>query len=216
MTLREFLDQVRFGNVSRLCIATSGKEDFLQNYEEGRYWELPSGNWENGSRSTIEPEFPDEMMSAQVIEIDASPNLRDIYANLGRLGNQSRDTSVILVRAPGTFDEDAYWAEQDTWEPTVSMDMHEWAYNISKKKWTEISKLESRWPVLQMAVYNLLDIGLDTIKEFTDEDFENMDDDDAIILRLAHEIALKIDNDKEALAVFELAGVGSAFTKRLK
>ena len=156
------------------------------------------------------------MMSAQVIEIDASPNLRDIYANLGRLGNQSRDTSVILVRAPGTFDEDAYWAEQDTWEPTVSMDMHEWAYNISKKKWTEISKLESRWPILQMAVYNLLDIGLDTIKEFTDEDFENMDDDDAIILRLAHEIALKIDNDKEALAVFELAGVGSAFTKRLK
>lgn len=216
MTLREFLDQVRFGNVSRLCIATAGKEDFLQNYEEGRYWELPSGNWADGSNSTIEPELPEEMMRAEVIEIDASPNLRDIYANLGRLGSQSRDTTVILVRAPGVFDEDAYWAEEETWEPTVSMDMHEWAYNISKEKWTAICKLESNWPVQQMAVYNLLDIGLETIKEYTEEDFENMDDDDAKILRLAREIALKIDNDKEALAVFELAGVGSAFAKRLK
>lgn len=216
MTLREFLDQVRFGNVSRLCIATVGKEDFLQNYEEGRYWDLPSGNWANGSRSEIQPEIPDDMMCAEVVEIDASPNLRDIYANLGRLGSQSRDTTVILVRAPRTFDEDAYWDDENTWEPTVSMDMHEWAYNISKEKWKEIQKLANNWPIFTMAAYNLLDIGLETIKEYTQEDFSNMDDNDATILRLAREIALKINDDKEALAIFELAGVGSAFTKHLK
>lgn len=146
MTLREFLDNVRFGNVSRLCIATPGKDDFLQNYDEGRYWELPSGNWADGSNSTIEPEFPDEMMSAEVIEIDASPNLRDIYANLGRLGSNSRDTTVILVRAPRVFDEDAYWEEEDTWEPTVSMDMHEWAYNISKKSGLQFANWRAAGP----------------------------------------------------------------------
>ena len=51
MNLREFLDKVRFGNTARLCVAIKGDNDFLDNYEEGKYWELPAGNWDKGSES---------------------------------------------------------------------------------------------------------------------------------------------------------------------
>ena len=31
MTLREFLDEVTFGNAARLCVAVKGEDDFLDN-----------------------------------------------------------------------------------------------------------------------------------------------------------------------------------------
>ena len=62
MTLRNFLDEVRYGNTARLCVAIKGDYDFLDNYEEGKYWELPAGNWENGSKSEACPAIPKEIM----------------------------------------------------------------------------------------------------------------------------------------------------------
>ena len=217
MILRDFLDEVRFGNVSRLCVAIIGEDGFLDNYEAGRYWELTCGNWADGSRSEAEPEIPAEIMNAQVAEVDASPNLRGIYAELGRLGTKSRDTTVILVRKPAAFNANKYWKDNDTWEPAVSMDMnmHEWAYNISIEKWEEIQKLENHWPTLNNAIYRLFDFGVDNIRNLTDEDLEGVDADVAQSYRLAQSIVNKLSSDKEILALFELAGMGSAFKKRL-
>ena len=65
MKLREFLDEVRFGNTARLCVAIKGDYDFLDNYEEGKYWELPAGNWEDGSNSEACPAIPEEIMDVQ-------------------------------------------------------------------------------------------------------------------------------------------------------
>lgn len=216
MTLRELLDNVRFGNVSRLCVAVYSARDFLDNYNQGHYWELTCGNWDNGSASEAEPEIPSAIMDARVLEVDAAPNLRDIYAELGALGSKSRDTTVILVQQPTGFNASKYWAKEDSYEPAVQMDMHEWAYNITKEKWEEIQELTSSWPQLTMAIYNLIDTGVDTIQDYTDEDFEEMDDDDAELFRLTRDIAMKITDTKEVLALCALAGIGTAFTKRLK
>ena len=66
MKLREVLDEVRFGNTAQLCVAIMGDYDFLDNYEEGKYWRLPAGNWEDGSESKACPAIPEEIMESEV------------------------------------------------------------------------------------------------------------------------------------------------------
>ncbi len=218
MILRDLLDNVKFGNERRLCVAVHGGMDFLGNYECGEYWELPQGNWHSGSDSPSDPEIPEAIMNAEVVEIDASPNIRDIYSKLGNIHScGSCDTTVITVRAPG-FNDRNYWKKTGRKEPIVNLNgdyNQEWAYNISIEKWEDIDGLASS-PVLRMAVYVILDNGLDTIKDLTEEDFENLDPHtNEDMVRLAYEIAKRIDNTNELLAVAQLAGTGSAFKKRL-
>ena len=215
MKLREFLDEVRFGNTARLCVAIKGDYDFLDNYEEGMYWELPSGNWEDGSKSEAFPVIPEEIMDAEVIEIDASPNLQTVYGELGQLCNQSLDTTLIMVNAPG-FDEDSYWTDDklNDYMGCESCYGHEWAYAISEDLWEHIQNLESDWGKLSMAVAHIVMFGLGTVKGYTEKDCKCMGTPYCEIMRQAKKIAMLLDNNiNELLALCELLEIGSAFNR---
>lgn len=205
MKLREFLDEVRFGNTARLCVAIKGDNDFLDNYEEGKYWELPAGNWEDGSNSEACPVIPKEIMEAEVDEIDASPNLKTVYGELGGLCCKSLDTTVIMVDA-GNFDADSYWTEDNLNEPVVDLDCQygkEWAYHISREKFNEISNMGD-FRTVANAVCCLPYIGIDAIECYEEEDFAEMNENEAAIYRMAQKIAPKIDNLKEMLSLIQL------------
>ena len=212
MKLREFLDEVRFGNTARLCVAIKGDYDFLDNYEEGKYWELPAGNWEDGSNSEACPAIPEEIMEAEVDEIDASPNLQTVYRKLGSLYGNSLDTTVIMVNA-WNFDADSYWTEDNLNEPAVELDCqcgNEWVYHISREKYEEIYKM-GNIRVVSTAVCCLPYIGIDTIKCYEEEDFAEMNEYEAEIYRMAQKIAPKIDNLKEMLSLIQLFQEVNAF-----
>ena len=212
MKLREFLDEVRFGNTARLCVAIKGDYDFLDNYEEGKYWELPAGNWEDGSESEACPAIPEEIMEAEVDEIDASPNLQTVYRKLGSLHGNSLDTTVIMVKA-WDFDAEAYWTEDKLNEPVADLDCvcgNEWVYHISREKYREIYGMGDIRTV-STAVCCLPYIGIDAIKCYEEEDFAEMNEYEAEIYRMAQKIAPKIENLKEMLSLIQLFQEVNAF-----
>ena len=216
MKLREFLDEVRFGNTARLCVAIMGDYDFLDNYEEGKYWKLPAGNWEDGSESEACPAIPEEIMESEVIEIDASPNLRTVYGKLGEHYGSSLDTTVIMVRN-WNFDSDSYWNEDNLNEiPAGSHEgySHEWPYAISSDLWEEIQEMERDWQTLSLAIYNIPFIGIKAIMNYSEEDFESMDARSSEVLRLAQKIAMKVSGLNEVMALLQLTETGSAFNIR--
>ena len=216
MKLREFLDEVRFGNTARLCVAIKGDYDFLDNYEEGKYWELQAGNWEDGSESEACPAIPEEIMESEVIEIAASPNLRTVYGKLGEHYGSSLDTTVIMVRN-WNFDSDSYWNEDNLNEiPAGSHEgySHEWPYAISSDLWEEIQEMERDWQTLSLAIYNIPFIGIKAIMNYSEEDFENMDARSSEVLRLAQKIAMKVSGLNEVMALLQLTETGSAFNIR--
>ena len=216
MKLREFLDEVRFGNAARLCVAIKGDYDFLDNYEEGKYWELPAGNWEDGSASEACPAIPEEIMESEVIEVDASPNLRTVYGKLGDHYGSSLDTTVIMVRN-WDFDSDSYWTEDNLNEIPVGSHedySHEWPYAISSDLWEEIQGMERDWQKLNLAIYNIPFVGINTIQNYSEEDFNDMDARSSEILRLAQKIAMKVSGLNEVMALLQLSEIGSAFNSR--
>ena len=216
MKLREFLDEVRFGNAARLCVAIKGDCDFLDNYEEGKYWELPAGNWEDGSNSEACPAIPDEIMEAEVDEIDASPNLQTVYRKLGSLHGSSLDTTVIMVKA-WDFDAESYWTEDKLNEVPVGCAegySSEWPYAISTDLWEEIQGMERDWQKLNLAIYNIPFVGINTIQNYSEEDFNDMDARSSEILRLAQKIAMKVSGLNEVMALLQLTETGSAFNIR--
>lgn len=215
MKLREFLDEVRFGNTARLCVAIKGDYDFLDNYEEGKYWELPAGNWEDGSESEACPAIPEEILEAEVDEIDASPNLRTVYGKLGEHYGTSLDTTVIMVNAWG-FDADSYWTEDNMNEvPVVNHKdySHEWPYAISSDLWEEIQDMETDWETLSLAIYNIPFIGIKAIKGYSEEDFEAMDERSSEIFRLAQNIVMKVSGLNEVMALLQLTETGTPFNR---
>ena len=216
MKLREVLDEVRFGNTAQLCVAIMGDYDFLDNYEEGKYWKLPAGNWEDGSESEACPAIPEEIMESEVIEIDASPNLRTVYGKLGEHYGSSLDTTVIMVRN-WNFDSDSYWNEDNLNEiPAGSHEgySHEWPYAISSDLWEEIQEMERDWQTLSLAIYNIPFIGIKAIMNYSEEDFESMDARSSEVLRLAQKIAMKVSGLNEVMALHQLTETGSAFNIR--
>ena len=215
MKLREFLDEVRFGNTARLCVAIKGDYDFLDNYEEGKYWELPAGNWEDGSESEACPAIPEEIMEAEVDEIDASPNLRTVYGKLGEHFGTSLDTTVIMVNA-WDFDADSYRTEDNMNEvPVVNHKdySHEWPYAISSDFWEEIQDRETDWETLSLAIYNIPFIGIKAIKGYSEEDFEAMDERSSEIFRLAQNIVMKVSGLNEVMALLQLTETGTPFNR---
>ena len=216
MTLREFFNEVNFGNAARLCVAVKGEDGFLDNYEEGKYWELPAGNWENGSNSKACPVIPDEIMEAEVAEVDATPNLRYVYKHLGELYGHSLDTTVILVDA-WDFDAESYWEENELNPiPVRCVEEYntEWPYAISTDLWEEIQDMESDWEKLNLAIYNIPFVGINTIKNYSEKDFEDMDASSSEVLRLAQQIAMKVSGLNEVLALLQLTETGTTFNSR--
>lgn len=216
MTLREFLDEVTFGNAARLCVAVKGEDDFLDNYEEGKYWELPAGNWENGSNSKACPVIPEKIMEAEVAEVDASPNLRYVYKHLGELYGHSLDTTVILVDA-WDFDAESYWEENELNPiPVRCVEDYntEWPYAISTDLWEEIQDMTDNCQLLSQAIYNIPLVGIQTITEYSEEDFEKMDAYSSQLMRLGQKIAMKVSRLDEVLALLQLTGTASTFNPK--
>ena len=216
MTLREFLDEVTFGNAARLCVAVKGEDDFLDNYEEGKYWELPAGNWENGSNSKACPVIPEKIMEAEVAEVDASPNLRYVYKHLGELYGHSLDTTVILVDA-WDFDAESYWEEKELNPiPVRCVEDYntEWPYAISTDLWEEIQDMTDNCQLLSQAIYNIPLVGIQTITEYSEEDFEKMDAYSSQLMRLGQKIAMKVSRLDEVLALLQLTGTASTFNPK--
>ena len=216
MTLREFLDEVTFGNAARLCVAVKGEDDFLDNYEEGKYWELPAGNWENGSNSKACPVIPEKIMEAEVAEVDASPNLRYVYKHLGELYGHSLDTTVILVDA-WDYDAESYW-EEKVLNPIpvrcVEDYNTEWPYAISTDLWEEIQDMTDNCQLLSQAIYNIPLVGIQTITGYSEEDFEKMDAYSSQLMRLGQKIAMKVSRLDEVLALLQLTGTASTFNPK--
>ena len=213
MTLREFLDEVTFGNAARLCVAVKGEDDFLDYYEEGKYWELPAGNWENGSNSKACPVIPEKIMEAEVAEVDASPNLRYVYKHLGELYGHSLDTTVILVDA-WDFDVESYWEENELNPiPVRCVEDYntEWPYAISTDLWEEIQDMTDNCQLLSQAIYNIPLVGIQTITEYSEEDFEKMDAYSSQLMRLGQKIAMKVSRLEEVLSLIQLADMVNAF-----
>lgn len=209
MTLREFLDQVRFGAVGSLCIAICGEEEYLDNFEDGQYWELECGNWHDGSKSPTTPELPEELMDARVTQVECRSNPQHFYANIDRLGNDNHHYTVIMIEAPYGFDAEKYWTEDNMHESVFCP----WHYAISEKKWKEIQRMDSNWRLVSMAIASIPYFGLNQICEYEEEDFAEMDADDETILRLAQRIAQKIQHLNELCALLQLTGSFSAFLK---
>ena len=216
MTLREFLDEVTFGNAARLCVAVKGEDDFLDNYEEGKYWELPAGNWENGSNSKACPVIPEKIMEAEVAEVDASPNLRYVYKHLGELYGHSLDTTVILVDA-WDFDAESYWEEKEL-NPIPVRCVEDYnterPYAISTDLWEEIQDMTDNCQLLSQAIYNIPLVGIQTITEYSEEDFEKMDAYSSQLMRLGQKIAMKVSRLDEVLALLQLTGTASTFNPK--
>lgn len=212
MTLCEVLDEVRFGNVGRLCIAVCGEDDFLEHFKKGQYWELECGNWHEGSSSPTTPEIPEEFMDAEVTQIECETNVAGIYFNLGKLRYDNWNYTVILVEKPEDYDAEKYWSKDIHWDPITRI---EWPYTIDRNLWYEIQKMDSNWMFVKLAIGIIGDIGFMTIREYTDEDFEEMDPLDARVYRLAQQISLKINEIDEVMSMLQLAEMGSAFQKNL-
>lgn len=222
MTLREVLDEVRFGNVGRLCIAVCGKNDFLKHFKKGQYWELECGNWHDGSCSQTTPEMPEEFLDAEVTQIECATNVADIYFNLGKLRNDNWNYTVVLVEEPDGYDAKKYWTKENMNEPVKDIN---WPYNISKELWYEVQKAVPNTICRMLALSNLFHIGINTAAEMTDEQIdETKGSDNAVlgfpqdeILRAVRAIAQTVkDCDMNAImALYQLAGMGSAFNKEL-
>lgn len=227
MTLRDFLDEAKFGAAGHLCIAICGEDDYLDNFEQGMYWELPAGNWENGSESTTKPLMPEEILFARVIEVECAPDVPKMYEKVGRFGSENYHHTVIVVAEPYDFDAEAYWTEDKLHKPISYGD---WPYNISRELWYEIQAAVPNVGYRMMALNNLLHIGINTSKNLTDEEIERHRIDDSQlgenqfitvrpdeILRATRTIAQKLDGcDLHAImALYELEDMGYAFNKRM-
>lgn len=227
MTLHDYLDNVRFGAVGHLCIAISGEDDYLENFEEGKYWELPAGNWEKGSESTTKPLIPEEVLCARVMQIECAPNVPKMYAKLGNMGSENYHHTVIVVAEPYDFDADAYWTAEKLHKPIT---YGAWPYNISRELWHEIQKAVPNVEYRMLALNNLLHIGINTSRNLTDDEIERhrideskLDENHFIairpdeILRATRAIAQKLEGcDLNAImALYELEDMGYAFNKHM-
>ena len=222
MILRDFLDEVKFGAVGKLCIAICGEEWFLDNFEQGMYWELPAGNWDKGSESTTNPLIPEEVLFARVIDVECKQNIPQIYEKLGNLSGDNHQYTVIVVAKPYDFNADEYWTEENLNNPITAED---WPYNISKELWYEVQKAVPNTICRMLALSNLFHIGINTAIKMTDEQIDaSKGSNNAVlgvpqdaILRAVRAIAQTVkDCDMNAImALYELAGMGSAFNKKL-
>lgn len=212
MTLYEFLDDVRCGNVGRLCVAICGEDDYLDNFREGMYWELDEGNWERGSLSPATPDLPEEIMEAEVTQVECHPNVTELYAYLNNLNYVNRHFTVVLVEEPEGFNADEYWTEENLQEPISRV---EWPYTINKEFWYDLQEMGPSWMAFKMAVGAVGNSGYLTLRDYTEEDFEEMEPLQEQVYRLAQKISWRVKGIDEVMALLQLTEMGSAFRKNV-
>lgn len=210
MTLREFLDEVRCGNVGRMCVAICGEDYFFDNFQEGMYWEFEDSNWHAGSASSSTPDLPEEILEAEVTQVECQPNVPEIFANLERLNHNNWNFTIVLVEEPEDFDAEEYWTEENLQEPIADV---EWPYAINREFWYDLQKLEPNWVEFKVAVALVGSVGYLTLRDYTDEQFEEMSSLDAQVYRLAKKISLRVKGVDEVMAMLQLTEMGSAFRK---
>lgn len=210
MTLYEFLDDVRCGNVGRLCVAICGEDDYLDNFREGMYWELDEGNWHAGSASPATPDLPDEILEAEVTQVECHPNVSAIYAHLDDLNYDNWHYTVVLVEEPEDFDAEEYWTEENLQEPVRHV---EWPYAINREFWYDLQELEPNWMIFKMAVGTVGNVGYLTLRNYTEKHFEEMEPLQAQVYRLARKISRRVDSIHEVMAMLMLTEMGSPFRR---
>ena len=210
MTLREFLDEVRCGNVGHMCVAICGEDYFFDNFQEGMYWKFDDSNWHAGSASPSTPDLPEEILEAEVTQVECQPNASEMYANLDDLNHNNWNFTIVLVEEPEDFDAEEYWSEKNKNEPVAHI---EWPYAINEEFWHDLQKLEPNWMIFKMAVGAVGNSGYLTLRDYTDEQFEEMSPLMAQVYRLAKKISLRVKGIDEVMAMLRLTEMGSAFRK---
>ena len=212
MTLREFLDEVRCGNVGRMCVAICGEDYFFDNFQEGMYWVFEDSNWHAGSASSSTPDLPEEILEAEVTQVECQPNVPEIFANLEGLNHNNWNFTIVLVEEPEDFDAEEYWTEENLREPVPYV---EWPYAINRKFWHDLQKLEPNWMIFKMAIGAVGNSGYLTLRDYTDKQFEEMSPMEEQVYRLAKKISWRVKGIDEVMALLQLAEMGSAFRKNV-
>ena len=73
--------------------------------------------------------------------------------------------------------------------------------------------MERDWQTLSLAIYNIPFIGINAIKGYSEEDFEDMDERSSKVLRLAQNIAMKVSGLNEVMALLQLTKTGTPFKR---
>lgn len=206
MTLREFLDNVRFGAAGTLCVAICGEEEYLDNFEAGMYWKLEAGNWHEGSESPANPEIPEEIMEAEVTQVETAPDISQMFANLSWNISNSYHFTVVLVEEPSDFDAEKYWSDKN-WGRPVTRAM--WPYSISEERWDELSEC----PDFENALIKIIDAGILLLRGYTEEDFAEMDAKQAEANRNAQKLACKISSYNDLMVAMNMEGLGTLYKK---
>ena len=207
MTLREFLDEVRFGAAGTLCVAICGEEEYLDNFEAGMYWHLSAGNWHEGSESPAKPEIPEEIMEAEVTQVETAPDVARLFYNLSYSMCNSYHFTVVLVEEPADFDSEEYWLGKIHGRPITKSD---WVLSINEERWDE---LYESCPDSQMALKTILNSSIKMFREYTEEDFSKMDAAQAQAYRKAQKLAQKIVTYDDLLVTFYMTSLGELFRK---
>ena len=212
MRLRDFLDEVKFGNPSSLCVAIIDEEgDCASKFLKGQYWHLYEGNYMDGCDCASEPAIPKSILDAYVEEVNNYPN----YWNLrklkgGNLNGESLDAVVILVECPDDFDEEEYWTPD-----TLNNAFEDiWPYNIRKDTYEEFKKKfkKTNYDLLRNALITIVFQGFVNYKNLTEEEIE-ASGSNAELFRLAHKITQIVDKPDDVLALLDIEGEVSEFSR---
>lgn len=207
MTLREFLDEVRFGAVGTLCVAICGEEEYLDNFEAGMYWKLEAGNWHEGSESPARPEIPEEIMEAEVTQVETAPDVSQLFRNLSYDMYNSYHYTVVLVEEPSDFDAEEYWSDKNWGRPITKTD---WTYSISEERWDELQEV---CPDFENAFKTLINAGVILLRGYTEKDFAEMDASRAEMNRNAQKLACKISSYNDLMVAMQMMSLGELYKK---
>ena len=206
MTLRDFLDEVRFGT-GTLCVAICGEEEYLDNFESGMYWMLEAGNWHEGSESSACPEIPEELMEAEVTQVETAPNISQLFRNQGNDMYNSYNYTVVLVEEPCDFDAEEYWSGKKWSRPITKTD---WTFSISEERWNELCEA---CPDCGDALRTIVNTSIRMFRDYTEEDFAKMDDAKAQANRYAQMLARKIDSYDDLMVALFMESLGDLFKR---
>lgn len=207
MILRDFLDEVRFGAAGTLCVAIRGEEEYLDNFEAGMYWRLDAGNWHAGSESPASPEIPEDIMDAEVTQVESAPDVFGLFYNLSYSMCNSYDYTVVLVQKPADFDSEEYWSGKKWGHPVTKAD---WIFSVDEERWDELRK---SCPDFENALKTIINTSIAMFQDYTEEDFAIMDDAQEQACRNAQKLARKITSYNDLMISIYMESLGELYKR---